>query len=169
MKKNNIYIFIYITISILSSCTLNYSFTGASISPDTKTISIQYFNNNATLAPPTTSQKFTEALRDIFNTQTSLSFVPKGGDLNFSGAITSFTTSPLAIQANQISATNRLTITVTVKFENKNDEKQNFETGFSRFADYSSSKTLTEVQDDLIKEINSQLVQDIFNRSVTNW
>jgi len=38
-----------------------YSFTGASISPEVKTISIQYFPNNAPLIEATLSQSFTDA------------------------------------------------------------------------------------------------------------
>lgn len=146
--------------------------SGASISPEIKTITINYFPVNATLAPPTSGQKFTEALRDIFQTQTSLKLVSKNGDLQLSGSLTGYSTMPLAVQGNSTSitsATNRLTITVNVKFVNTKDEKQNFETSFSRFSDYSSTSNLNDVQDKLIKEINDQLVQDIFNKSVTNW
>ena len=56
-----------------------------------------------------------------------------------------------------------------VKFTNTKDETQNFETTFSRFADYESSQNLSQVEDELIKDINDQLVQDIFNRAVSNW
>jgi hypothetical protein len=65
---------------------------------------------------------------------------------------------------------NRITITVSVDFTNKKNEKQNFENKtFTRYQDYSSSLSLAAVQDDLIKEINDQLVQDIFNQAVVNW
>ncbi len=153
----------------ISSCKLNYSFTGASIPPEVKTVSIQYFPNNASIIKPTLSQSFTETLRDIFTSQTNLSLINKGGDLNFEGSITGYTVSPVAIQSNDAAALNRLTITVNVKFTNKKNEKQNFETYFSRFADYGSSQNLSALEDQLIKDINTQLTQDIFNKSVTNW
>ncbi len=156
-------------IGSISSCKLNYSFTGASIPPEVKTVSIQYFPNNASIIKPTLSQSFTETLRDIFTSQTNLSLINKGGDLNFEGSITGYTVSPIAIQSNDAAALNRLTITVNVKFTNKKNEKQNFETYFSRFADYGSSQNLSAVEDQLIKDINTQLTQDIFNKSVTNW
>lgn len=151
------------------SCKVKYSFTGASIAPDVKTVSVQFFKNNAPLANPTLSQSFTEALKDIFNSQTNLGLVASGGDLNFEGAITGYSTSPVAIQGNDAAALNRLTITVSVKFTNLKDEKQNFEQSFSRFADYSSSENLSSVEANLIRDINGQLVQDIFNRAVSNW
>ena len=67
---------------MLSSCKVNYSFSGASVSPDVKTVSIQYFKNNASLAKPTLSQSLTEALKDIFTSQTNLGIVSRDGDLN---------------------------------------------------------------------------------------
>lgn len=168
-------LFLLISVACIPiSCKVNYSFTGASIAPDVKTISIQYFSSYAPLAKPTYSQTFTEALRDIFLSQTNLSFVPKGGDLQFEGAVTTYNAAPIAIQgtdANGLNkaAQNRLSITVKVKFVNNKDEKQNFETTFTRFADFPTTSALAAEEDRLIKEINNQLVQDIFNKAVINW
>ena len=52
-------------IFVLPSCGV-YSFTGASISPEVKTISVHYFPNNAPLVNSTLSQNFTEALKEKF-------------------------------------------------------------------------------------------------------
>ena len=146
-----------------------YSFTGASISPETKTISIDRFPNNAMTVEPTLSQKFTDALRDKFSRETNLMLMTKGGDLQIVGAITGYRTSPVAIQANETAALNRLTITVDVTFTNTLDDSQSFKKSFSRFEDYSSSQDLNEVQETLIDLINELLVQDIFNEAVVNW
>lgn len=146
-----------------------YSFTGASISPEVKSISIQRFPNNAMTVEPTLSQKFTDALRDKFANETNLIILNKGGDLQLDGAITGYRTSPVAIQANEIAAMNRLTVTVKVKYVNTLDASKNYETTFSQYQDYESSQNLNEVQDVLIALINEMLVQDIFNKSVVNW
>lgn len=152
-----------------SSCKIHYSFSGASVSPDVKTVSIQYFKNNAPLAKPTLPQTLTEALKDIFISQTNLSLANKNGDLNFEGEITGYAPMPIAVQSGDQAALTRLTITVSVKFTNAKDEKQNFETAFSRYADYSSTQSLSSVEDNLISQINQQLVQDIFNKAMINW
>lgn len=158
----------------LQACKVNYSFTGASISPDVKTISIQYFQNTTALAKPSLSQQLTESLKDIYLSQTSLKLLPRNGDLQVEGTITQYSTSPVAIQGASSdglnsAASNRLTIAVSVRFRNLKDEKQNFETSFSRFADFPGTATLASEEDRLIREINTQLVQDIFNRTVANW
>ena len=143
--------------------------TGASISPDVKTFTIKFFQKTAPLGPATLSQLFTESLREKFLSQTNLGSVETDGDLVFEGAINGYSTQPLAIQADETAAQNRLTISVAVKFTNKKDEKQNFESTFSRYADYSSSQNLASVEDELIRQINVQLVDDIFNKAVINW
>ena len=64
---------------------------------------------------------------------------------------------------------NRLVVTVKVKFTNMKTEENDFETSFSRYADYETSQDLSAIEDGLIAEINEQLTQDIFNKAVSNW
>ena len=151
-----------------ASCRVSFSFTGGNVHPDAKTVSVQFIRNNAPLVIPTLSQQLTDAIKDKFTGQTRLSLVNSGGDLNIAGEIVNYTTTPLGIQANETAAQNRLTITVNIRFANKLDETQNFETTFSRYADYPSSKPLSEM-DDVIKQVNEYLVEDIFNKAVVNW
>ena len=146
-----------------------YSFTGASIDPSIKTISIHTFVNQAPIIVPSLSQSLTQALRDRFTTTTNLNLEESGGDLEFSGSITNYQVSPVAPQANEVAALNRLTITVNVEFVNHQSEKQSWTSSFTRYADYDSNKDLLTVQDQLIKDINEQLVEDIFNKAVVNW
>ena len=154
---------------LLEGCRVSYSFTGASISPQVKTISIPTFPNNAQPVVATLSRNFTEALQNYFTSQTNLILVEQNGDLNLEGSITGYSVLPVAIQGNETAALNRITITVKVDFTNRVDEKQNFESNFSRYVDYPSSESLVSVQDQLIDQINEQLVQDIFNKAVVNW
>jgi hypothetical protein len=146
-----------------------YSFTGASIDPGVKSFTVHTISNQASIIVPSLSQTLTQALRDRFITNTSLKQVENGGDLEFTGIITNYLVSPVAPVANQIAALNRLTVTVTIEFVNHQNEKQSWSTAFSRYSDYDSSKDLTSIQDQLIKDITQQLVDDIFNKSVVNW
>ncbi|MEI6885821.1 MAG: LptE family protein [Bacteroidota bacterium] len=151
-----------------SSCKMSYSFTGASISPDVKTVAIPFMTNTASLVVPTLSRTLTDALRNYFSSQTSLQNVDKNGDLELTGNITGYTVIPVAIQGNETAAMNRLTITVNIKFINHKNPKQNFDLPFSRYQDYPVAD-LNTVQDRLDAVIVEQLVQDIFNKSVVNW
>ncbi|MCX6287091.1 MAG: LptE family protein [Bacteroidetes bacterium] len=164
------FLFLMVAMVVLpqTSCKVGYSFTGASISPDVKTVAIPFMINSASLVVPTLSRTLTNALRDYFTTQTSLQAVDRNGDLELTGNITGYGVTPVAIQGNETAAMNRLTITVSIKFVNKKNPKQNYESSFSRYQDYPVAD-LTTVQDRLIAVITDQLVQDIFNKSVVNW
>lgn len=150
-------------------CTVRYSMSGASVSPDVKTVTVKTFPNNATLIQPSLSQVLTEKLKDRILTGTALSFAVRDGDLLFDGAIMDYHTTPVAIGADERASLNRLTVIISVKFVNSKDEKQNFETTFSRYADYDSKLMLSAVERTLMEQICDQLVEDIFNKSLTNW
>lgn len=154
---------------LVSGCKVNYGFTGASVSPDIKTFSVKYFPNNAPVVNPSLSQTLTEKLKDKIVSQASLSHSERQADLIFEGSITGYAIQPIAIQANETAAQNRLTITVNVKFTHTKDEKQNFETSFSRYADYDSQANFAAVEQQLSATITDQIVDDIFNRVFINW
>jgi hypothetical protein len=174
MPKLNLFIklqlisLLLLSLPLLNGCGV-YSFTGASIPAEAKTISVQYFQNNALLVEPLLSDEFTNGLRDRFMNQTQLNMVNQNGDLAFEGEITDYRTTPVAIQSDQTAALNRLTITVNVRFTNKFEESNNFETKFTQYKEYPSEQDLNAVKQTLITEIVEMLVDDIFNKSVVNW
>jgi hypothetical protein len=152
---------------ICQSCGI-YSFSGASIPAEAKTVSVEYFPNHAQLVDPLLSDNLTTALRDAMNSQTTLDLVESGGDLAFEGEIIDYKTSPVAI-TGQTAALNRLTITVKVRFTNNIDDSKDFEQTFSRYEDYPSDQELNSVQSSLTSTIVEQLVEDIFNKALVNW
>ena len=165
MKKNLFFLIISICIH---SCGI-YSFNGASISKNTKTITIKYFTNNASTIQPSLSQVITEKLKDYFTQQTNLSINENDGDLEFTGKITKYEIKPMAIQSNEVAGKNRLTIAVKVDFTNIYENEYNFSHTFSRYRDYESSQNFSEIEEILIEEITNELIEDIFNKSVVNW
>lgn len=156
-------------ILLLYSCRMSVSLTGGTVDPRAKTVAITTFQNNAALVNPTLSQTFTTALKDKIQGQTPLTIVNSNGDYELEGEIINYDIAPVAIQGNETAAMNRLTITVRVRFTNSFDEEQNFEQTFSRYADYSSSQSLSSVESTLVTEINDALSDDIFNKAFVNW
>ncbi|MCQ2308679.1 MAG: LptE family protein [Bacteroidia bacterium] len=167
MKKIHT-LLILIVAFVLTGCGV-YSFTGASVPPEAKTVSVQYFPNNANLVYPMLSSMLTNTLRDYFMNQTTLSEVANNGDLAIEGEIVGYETAPTAITGDQTAALNRLTITVNVRFFNRFDETKNFEQKFSQYEDYPSSQDLNSVQETLSNTIVEKLCEDIFNKAVVNW
>ncbi len=153
----------------LQSCKGGYSFTGTSISPDVTSVSIDYINNMAPIVYPSLSNTITEGLKDRFTRNTRLDLVDYDGDLHFEGEITGYDVTSIAVTAAEVAATNRLNITVKIRFTNNKDEKQSYDKSFSNYADYPSSQTLDAVQSQLTDEIVQKLIEDIFNAAVANW
>lgn len=162
------------TIMALSGCGV-YSFTGASISPTVRTISIQTFFNNATLGPSNMSVLFTEAIKDYYQQNTSLALVDDNGDLQIDGYIADYTVTPVSATASgnnneaDFSSTSRITITVFASYINTQDDEFDFERKFSFFVDFDNNTDLSSNEQVFVEEIFDQIILDIFNASVANW
>lgn len=163
------FIFCLLTLILILGCGA-YSFTGASISPTTKTFQVNYFQNNAPLIEPGLDRDFTLALQDLLLNQTNLELVKSNADIVYEGEIVEYRISPTTATAQNTAAQNRLTIAVRVRFYDKNDEDAEFEQRFSFYFDYAGSAQLVGSQKDTaIQEIFERLTQDIFNASLAKW
>ena len=155
--------------ALLTACTVKYSLSGASIPPDAKTFSVAYFPNNAPMVAPILSATMTDELTQRFASRTNLVQVEDGGDFAFEGEIVGYSSTTSSVSSGDYALQNRLTITVKVKFTNAIDDKMSFNKNFSAYADYDSTRLLTEVEGALITEIVEQLVTDIFMAAASNW
>jgi hypothetical protein len=157
-------VFLGIIFIVQSGCGIS----GAS-TEGLSTVSIQYFQNRASLVQPGLSQNLTDALIDKCKSQTNLNVLNGLGDANFEGEISDYNTKPLTVSADATAAMNRFTITVKVKFTNAADPDMSFEQSFSRYEDYNSSFDLSAVEAELSEKIIEMIVEDIFNRAFVNW
>ena len=154
-----------------------YSFSGASFSSSAQTFSIAQFYNHAQLGPPDIAAVFSDKLRNYFERQSPLTLVEKDGDAHFEGIVEDYTLSPIAAQAPAgqqdigFASLTRLSITVSVSYMPKWDEKEGFvNEKFSFFIDFDHTKVdLVLEEEALIESIFDQIVQDIFNRAFANW
>ncbi len=176
MRLNKTVWIILLTSTLLTACGA-YSFNGASIDYNkTQTMSVANFFNDTAGGPPNMGQTFTEELREYFQRNTKLELVPSKGDLQFEGAISSYTVRPQAVSSsgnrnqNDQSGLMRLSINVEVAFTDTTDEEKGFKRGFSFYADYDPQRsTLNAVENDLVDEIFEQIIFDIFQASVAQW
>lgn len=172
--KHKLYIAIIAIFALftLQSCgvKVKYSFTGASIPPAAKTYSVDYFPNRALLIVPSLSTNFTEKLRTYIQDHTSLIEVTDGsGDLRFEGEITGYTQKPVNITANEVAASNRLTIEIRCAYINTIDGENDFDSRFSQYSDYSIDADYDAIEESLIDEITDAIVEDIYNKAFVNW
>ncbi|MBP5659673.1 MAG: LptE family protein [Paludibacteraceae bacterium] len=170
LRKSIILLLLATTVVIMPSCLISYKFNGASIDyTKTKSISIADFPNNAALVNPNLSNALSEGIRDIYSRQTRLMMLPKNGDMELEGEIIDYTLTPMAISADTYAAETKLTLTIRVRFTNNKAPEENFEKTYSAFQIFSSTRLLTEVQDDLCAAMIIELSENIYNDTVARW
>lgn len=160
-----------VLLALTAGCGLKikYSFTGASIPVEAKTISVATFQNRASLVVPGLTQTLTDALIDMCRAQTNLDMATSGGDLSFEGEITDYKTQPLTVSGDEQAAMNRFSISVRIRYVNSFNADLSFDQTFTRYQDYSSTLNLSDVEASLTEEIVKMLIEDIFNRAFVNW
>ena len=156
------------SLPLFNSCGI-YSFSGTSIQPDVKTVTLNYFEYKALRVNPTLSNQLTESLKDQFKKMTKLEEVDMDGDIEIAGEITGYDVRAMAVTADEVAAQNRLTVSVKITFTNRKYPEDDFEKSFSQYADYDSTQALDAVESTLTEEIVKKLVDDIFNATVANW
>ncbi|MDO4461436.1 MAG: LptE family protein [Bacteroidia bacterium] len=171
-KRHNIYIWVVlvaIVMSISYGCTISITMSGASIPENLNTFSVQYITNRAPLINPDLAQQLTEGLKDRIQNESRLSMVVENGDVDFSGNITGYSTQPMAMKADAVSAETRLNVTVKIRCRNAKDPKKDWEQSFSAYKDYNSEINLNDIESELCEEIVEELTQNIFNKAFADW
>lgn len=147
-----------------------YKFRGDSIPPTMKTVTVDFFENNASIVVPTLSQSFTEELRNRIRNQSRLVVVRDNGEAIFEGRISDYSFTNVAVTANERSDLVRLTITVQVKYTNALRPEDSFEKSFSQFEQFSLSNGSIQAQEPrIIPIVTKRLTEDIFNQAFANW
>ena len=167
MKKIN-FLFAILLLFTFSSCSV-YNFTGTG-KIDAKSFQVNYFQNNAPLIEPGIERTFTQKLQNLIQNQTNLNLTSSNGDLVYEGEITDYRISPMTATADLKASQNRLSITVNVRFTNKNKEADNFEKKFSFYNDYDGADQLIGSKlNENLEIIFERITQDIFNESLAKW
>ncbi len=146
-------VFVGLVGGLLTSCGI-YSFSGTSIQPDVKTITIPF-------AEYTALRKYRKLTR--------LEEVDVDGDLELVCTITGYDVKATAVTANEMASQNRLTVTVKIEFSNKKYPEDDVSNNFSAYEDFDATLSLDAVESGLCETIIEKLVEDIFNATVAQW
>lgn len=169
-NKNLFFAASILLLLLLFGCKI-YSFTGASIPAEIKTVRVQYLENKARYQGNTQlSPQLTDRLRQKILGQTKLTQVKNdNADYDISGYISQYDVSTSGISSQQV-ATNRLTVGVNITLVNRKapgEEPKNF--SISRSFDFSANLTLQQAEQKLNDEMIRNLVDEIFNRIFSDW
>ena len=156
---------------VLQGCAISFKMNGANIDySTTHSISVADFPNNAALVYPPLSNDLSEGIRDLYQRQTRLQVLRKGGDLELEGEITGYTLTPMSISAaDSYSAETKLTMTVRVRFINNVAPEDSFEKTYTAYQTFDSSRMLTDVQDELCTTMIKEIAESIYNDTVAKW
>lgn len=169
---HKIKLFAGLTVTMLTMifATCKYSFKDVSpIPPEIKTFSVQQFENKATYINPQFAPQLTESVRKKISGQTRLTEVTnEQGDYDISGYVSNYRVSTSGV-SNQVSSTNRLSITFHLNFKNTQNGEKSFETDVSTSVEYSADKTMQQGEQENMSEILESLSDAIFNKIFSNW
>ena len=155
---------------LLSSCSISYKFNGANINyQTTHSISVAEFPNNAPMVNPTLSNLLSETVRDLYQRQTRLQILAKGGDLEVEGEIVGYDLTQGAIAADSYASESKLTIRVSVHFTNNVYPEESFDKTYSAFRTFDASLLLSDVQDELCSAMVAEIAESIYNDTVAKW
>ena len=168
--RSKITVLLVIIMGVLNSCSISYKFNGASIDyATTKTISVADFTNNAALVYAPLATNLTDGIKDLYQRQTRLEIVRRGGNLELEGEITGYQLTPMAVSADSYAAETKLTITVKVRFTNNVAPEESFEKTYSAYQTFDASQMLTDVQDELCSTMITEIAEQIYNDTVAKW
>ena len=155
---------------LLTASSVSYKFNGASIDySKTKTIQISDFPIRSSYVWGPMAPMFNNQLRDEFSAHTRLIHVKRNGDLKIEGEITQYQQRNKSVSADGYSAQTELSMTVNVRFTNNANHSEDFERTFTASQSYETTKTLNEVQEELVTQMCKDICDQIFNATVANW
>lgn len=170
-KKSRLMLLLFVV--LVQSCIPGlYKFNDTSFDPEIKTFYIGTFEIQSQNAPPTITQTFEEALKIKIRRESPLKENDLNPDIEFKGKISNFLVTSEAPAAGELIGFNRLTIGLTIEYVDYfhgDKPEYNWTQTFSFFSDFGAEQNLLDVQDQLIETISAQIVEDVFNKTFTNW
>ena len=160
---------LYIYVSLLFCLSACYSFKGASLSPDLKTIQIANVRMETAGGPSNLSLTINEKLKEYFQRNSTLKITNQNPDLTIEGTIVGYELTPQAPTSDDKAGLNRLTLRIQFQLTNRLDETKNFDQEFSFYQDFPQNQTLSQVEKTLIPKLTDQIILDLFNKIAGDW
>lgn len=151
---------------LFTSC---YSFKGITIPQGVETFYVENFTLEAYNAPSNIEIDFTEALRKKMREEARLQFSNEDPHVSFSGSITGYNIGIASATEGDLVSLNRLTIIVSVNYEDSVEPDNNYKKTFTEFEDFDGNTDVQEVQEALIEQIFNDILEKLFNDTYTNW
>jgi len=150
-----------------SGCT--YSFRGASLPPGVHSVAVQVCDDNSGFGDPNLRVNLTNQLTQKLVSDNTLRVTNlSSADAAIIGTVTSVNTQAAAVQGNQQVGKWRITVNVSIKFQNLKTQKNIWTKDFSNWGDYDPSAGPSN-RDAGLSQAEDKLTEDILLAVVTNW
>ena len=161
-----------IALILLTGCwPSSVSFVDGTMHVEWKTFFVKTLENNAPNTPLSYAPNLSEDIKDGIQNKTKLQLNSSADDaeIEIEGLIVNYSITPIAMQEGDNASRNRLTISVNFKLFIHAPEEDEMTLVSTRFIDYDSNIDLGIVETQLLAEVNSQIVQDVINKLLSNW
>lgn len=146
-----------------------YSFTGASVPPHIKTISISLFDDQSGFGEPDLRERLTGKLIERFVRDNTLEVTDKtNADSNLEGVILSVQQEPAIMEKGETVTKYRVTIAIKVTYEDNKLKKKVWEKQFSNWGIYEIEGG-PESRQIGINDAIEKISEDILLETVSGW
>jgi hypothetical protein len=146
-----------------------YSFTGASVPPHLKTITIPLVDDQSGFGEAGLREDFTRELTSQFINDNSIRVADRStADAMLTGSIVSVNDAPSMVQQGEQVSQRRITMSVKFAFQDMKLRRKIWEKSFSNWGDYESGGGLSQRQTGL-KEATRKLSEDVLLETVSGW
>lgn len=161
-------LFIIAALVNFTSCC-SYSFTGASVPPHLKTISIPVADDRSGAGVAGLRELFTSMLTQKFIDDNTLRVSDRvNANASLDCVISSYSDAPAVVTGGNNVTTRRITIGIQVIYKDLVKRKNIFEQTFSNYGDYSGNGGLTE-KNAAINVAMDKITEDILLAAVSGW
>lgn len=169
MIKTLYYIFVLLFSLYLQSCSV-YSFRGNNPPEGIQTVAVPLFIDNSGYAEASIKERFTELLKNRIISDNTLKLVDKTkADGVLTCTISSIRDEALVISGSENVTKRKVTISVTVIFDNLKKQKKIWERTYENWGEYNSSSNSFSEREIGITVAREKITEDILNDIISNW
>ena len=163
--------FLFISLLLMAAGCVRYSFTGASIPADVRTIYIPFFADQSQSGLGDLSDRLNQALVQRFINQSRLSLENDReiADAYIEGAIQNYINRPFSVAGDEQANLNEVQITVRALFQYADEEEPLWNKNFSGSATYDVLDNPVDGEIEAADQALQQIANNMFNDAVSNW
>lgn len=163
--------FLFVSLLLLAAGCVRYSFTGASIPADVRTIYIPFFADQSQSGLGDLSDRLNQALVQRFINQSRLSLENDReiADAYIEGAIQNYINRPFSVAGDEQANLNEVQITVRALFQYADEEEPLWNKNFSGSATYDVLDNPVDGEIEAADQALQQIANNMFNDAVSNW